>query len=513
MSKIIQKTLNISLATVLAMLVLLYIDVNVAHYCTQMDADIASEAVLASDIAGSGFLVPDTWVSSTEDRVISTPNLAALLYPIVGNNMNLAMGISCSIMMVILLAVMAVYFVQAGFELREISLIFVILLAVSDINTENQSILFLWACYYVSNFISLFINLIIYNSLIKNKKIQIIPLILSVVLALLNGLQGMRGCLYCYFPLVAMEIVRAFVFFINKRKYEKLALIWLAALAVINYAVAKVAGPDALGASRNIRHAGEKFISEVVPSLNSVINYRLVPVLVVITCILAVVGYCLTLKKLACEIRNYDDCESGNRQGILGTFAPVASLLICILSTTFTTVEVAPRYFITELFIVSIGMALFSRVFGEKIKVIVAACALIIGLFSLRYYYDGLIKGDNSRNTDESKVSVWMQENGYEYGYATFDYANSITTYSNNSVKVRSVNSMSEMEGCKWLSDSRWYPPTKSSDGECCYIATEYSESDLKTFIDKNNVQVVDEEEIGIFRVFVFDHDYTVWER
>ena len=44
------------------------------------------------------------------------------------------------------------------------------------------------------------------------------------------------------------------------------------------------------------------------------------------------------------------------------------------------------------------------------------------------------------------------------------------------------------------------------------YIASESKEADLKQFISENNVNVVRREEIGSFKVYVFDKDYTVWE-
>ena len=106
-----------------------------------------------------------------------------------------------------------------------------------------------------------------------------------------------------------------------------------------------------------------------------------------------------------------------------------------------------------------------------------------------------------------------MTENGYTYGYTTFDYANYITVMGNNAVKVRAVNNMAEMAGCKWLSDTTWYPPVKSQEGETCYIVSEAMTEDFNVFLETYEPEIVNTEEVGKFVIYVLDHDYTLWER
>ena len=131
------KKLSIVITTLLAAvfiaLVFIHIDINVNHYLAQMDADIASDTILTEVLYDNGFVTPDTWVGSTEVCVISAPNLAAFIYPLVGQNMNLSMGIACSIMMLLLLAVMMVYFKQIGFNWNEILASLIVLFSLSDI--------------------------------------------------------------------------------------------------------------------------------------------------------------------------------------------------------------------------------------------------------------------------------------------------------------------------------------------------------------------------------------------
>ncbi len=509
---------DILMALLLFVLIAIHLDVNIFHYCTQMDADIASEAVLVTDLAENGGIVPETWFSSTEKRVISSPNLGVFIYYLVGENMNLSIGIACNIMMIVLIIVMAIFLNNIGFDRREILSALILLLSLSNFHKENQSMLFLWAGYYVSNFITLFIMLILMKRCITAKKVSAKIYCISIILAVANGLQGMRGCLYCYVPILGTEIIRRIIIAAKGRKEESHTIsnkrengitLWVVLMAIINLVIAKLFGPYSLGGSRNIRHAGEKLFEEVLPAINDVINYNLVAVVIIVICILAIIGYVIMVYRTTTNKTTWNN----NEDLFVLTLAPVVSFAICALSLIFTTIEVAPRYFITELFIVAIGMALFIHMSQRRIKGLVSLIVVIIGIMAPIYYYDGLIIQDKSTNTDEYRVAQWMQDNGYQNGYATFDFANSITVYSNNKVKVRSVNSMKELEGCKWLTDSRWYPPVKSAERETCYIVTEHSEPDLKAFIYDNSANVIVTDKVGKFTIYLLDHDYTVWER
>ena len=70
---------------------------------------------------------------------------------------------------------------------------------------------------------------------------------------------------------------------------------------------------------------------------------------------------------------------------------------------------------------------------------------------------------------------------------------------------------MKDMEGCKWLSDVTWYPPTKSTDGATVYLVSESAKFDFDAFLKERNPVIVDSCEIGRYMVYVLDHDYTVW--
>ena len=517
-SEHIYTIVTLALAVVFCVLLWIHIDVNVRHYNVEMDADIASEAILSRDLYDNGFVTPDTWYASTANRIISAPNIAAFFYPVTGENMNLSMGIGCSVIMVLLFLFMFMYYKQIKFSWLEAFVAGILVLSLSDVKTENQSILFLWAAYYASHIITIYVISMIYNLVLKKKKIPIILWLVSIGLAVLNSMQGRHGSLFCYVPLLGVEILRRVCLLLcGKRNiFNNLQVVaWLVVTNIVAWFGSNVFGSYNMGASRNIRHAGEKFVDQVWPALGSVVNVKLMPILVwgVVACVVA--GYVVTFAMLVKEksFDAEDDCGGEGSYYLWSTLSHVASLVLWVLSGTFTTAEVAPRYFIIELFIVGVGASLFARKYGRYAGICVGVVVTVLGIMASRYYYRSLIVGDDYQNSDEYKVVCWMQDNGYEYGYATFDFANMITVYGNDSVKVRAVNSMSEVEGCKWLTDSDWYPPVKDASGETCYIVTEHTEPEFTIWMDENHVEALENTQVGKFTIYVLDHDYTLWER
>ena len=504
---------------VLAVLIGIHIDVNINHYCAQLDADLASDALLATVIADNGLVKPDTWYSSSGVRTISSPNIGAFFYKATGN-MYFSLGMACTILMFVLIALMAVSYRQLGFKLYEIFSALIVLFSLSDILSENQSVLFLWAAYYVAYYIALYLMLVFYNMCIRSGKISLWVWIVSLVVAICGGLEGLHAALYCYLPMLGIEILRLLWGLVHKEKKSLKILVWLSCNMLISLIVPMFIDSYGLGSSRNIRHAGEKFLTVVWPAMGEVVYFDIAPGVVIVLCILAAVGYIYTVAAiLRGKITDGEGAASKEGTDLLwGPLGPIASIVLVVLALTFTTREVAPRYFFPELFIIATGVGLFMNRFKrEGLKVqpsgLVAIVVVMLGILASRYYYNGLIAGDVSSRSGEAQVAAWMQEKGYEYGYATFDNANNITVIANNAVKIRPVNNMKDMEGCKWLADSTWYPPVKSSEGRTCYLVSEGAREDFDEFLRQRKPEIVEVTEVNRFTVYVLDHDYTVWEK
>ena len=94
----------------------IFVGANIFHYENYMDSDVAADTLLTEVLSQNNYMIPDNWYGSTEKCYISAPNFAAFLYPVLGD-LNLSMGIVCSVMFLILLVVMLLYYRKMQFGL------------------------------------------------------------------------------------------------------------------------------------------------------------------------------------------------------------------------------------------------------------------------------------------------------------------------------------------------------------------------------------------------------------
>lgn len=499
--KFFSNCIDAVLAVTLLVLIGVLVWANLFHYTAYMEADIASESLFIEVMHDAGSLFPSSWVSSSGLRIMTPTDLALIFYPLTGYDSNLALGIACSVMMVIVFLFMFLYMREAGFSTRQILLAAILVIAVNRPAQQVQKMLFLYAAYYTDQVISLFITLIVYEKFRKNGRLPVIGAVVTAILAVLNGLQGFHGLMYCYFPVVAVEVLRHLRSIIRKEKLSQIGMtIWVFALAAIAFCTSIFTDVYSPETSRNIRHAPEKFFGEVLPMIGNIFDTRRLLILTIAFALAAVLGYLLIYVKKAEDFR-------------WSSLSFIISVGGYILVTTFTTSIVSERYYMMIIFAIGVGVAFFARFFGGKVEYIVAGLVVIYGLVAAGNYTKALIINDNSQNTEMFRVAEWMKEKGYSYGYATFDHANTITVVAKGDVKVRALNNFADLEGCKWLSDENWYPPVKSSEGATCYIVSPAGKGDFQTYLTENDPKIIETTTIGSYEIYVLDHDYTVWER
>ena len=85
---------NIFLGILIVLLGAAFVYINLAQYRSGLNADVAAEGLLARVMWESKEWLPKEWYWGNELRIISTPNIAALLYGI-SESMCLSMGLSC----------------------------------------------------------------------------------------------------------------------------------------------------------------------------------------------------------------------------------------------------------------------------------------------------------------------------------------------------------------------------------------------------------------------------------
>ena len=82
---------------------------------------------------------------------------------------------------------------------------------------------------------------------------------------------------------------------------------------------------------------------------------------------------------------------------------------------------------------------------------------IIIGI-NVYTVYRPILKAEEPTASDALEVVNYLEENGYEMAYSTFENANKMTALSNGKVNVYAINSFETMDICKWLTNADGYP-------------------------------------------------------
>ena len=208
------KCLAVLLMVCVAAVMGTFIFLNIFRYTAQMDSDIGAEALNARAIWEHQSIVPEEFYPSTETRILNVNLLGALFYGLTGN-MNLSMGIACSVMMILLAALYAKLLRKLSFG-QIPTAAGVLLLLVIPGSMRHAQILFLYAVYYAIHCILMLVTLMVWLNVIHAAKGWRWQAAVAIALAAVISLSGLRAALICYAPLTALELVRTALFFVGK---------------------------------------------------------------------------------------------------------------------------------------------------------------------------------------------------------------------------------------------------------------------------------------------------------
>lgn len=483
--------------------------VNLAHYNYNINADIASEGLLARLIWESGEWVPSTWYVAEETRVFDVANVAALFYGIT-TNMQLSVGLACCVMTVGI--ILSAYYFVSGLKLERVQKeIFVLLCLVLPNNFMVIELFYLFASYYSPHIIVLFLTLGIYARALENK-LKPTYFVVTLVLHFMLGVQGVRGILVIAGPVFAVEIVRAMYIWYKKVKYtleDGKLLGWSFLLIVIGFAGGVL--PFAVGEdlSRNIRKAPAKFINSIIPDMLKSLGLQDAGTLIekIVLSFFIIVSVVVLVMVLERGIRKK---ELGAREWTyLVLFgSPIATAVIA----TFTTVESSGRYYFVFIMAMALAVALMWN-HKEKTKTIWLTI-FIVGIFVINFtkVYRPILQSVDLVNDSRYHVIQFLEESGYERAYSSFEQSNTMTSMCNGRVQVSPVASFEKMDVCKWMSSTDWYCPNVPFEEKTAYVVSEYFLSEFEKFREKHEDTIVFETKIGQYYIYGSDYNYSTLE-
>jgi len=551
-----------------------YTAINLFHYNQIMNSDIGAEPLLAREIWETGQIVPSTWYASSETEVFSIPVLAAPFYGLTGS-MNLAMGIALTIGAIALAMLVYQLARTVGMTGTASRAVVLLCLAVPG-SMENASMLYLFAGYYLTNTIAMMLTLLIYEKVAVciqtpgmctgsgERRVGpgpglTIGIAVSLGVAFLTGMNGMRSLLTIYLPLAGMEALY-WIFSVLFRgdlfrggtthKGEKEERIisgkslrkrgWLS-LLTLGYTAAVFLGglfPSSIhmGTTRNLRHGPEKLFREVLPALldcvgfaspSNVIRVLLVLLTAISFLILGIVlrfQFAAMMKPeegIACSVSGeetedsrHTGRQSTDRQRHLILFFWM-SLLFFMAANSFTTTETAPRYFYVSWIIMafSAGM-LWNRILtGSRHRYVPAAGCVITLLISSIFFtvYTLPVLREGAVVNEKDAITEWMAENDVHYGYAVFGIADEMTARCDGRVQVSAVADLGKLNINRWQSSKQWYCPFVDENTPAAYIVNKSELDQFKPQLEQHpDIRLAMETEH--YNVYYAEHNYSSME-
>lgn len=479
--KKIEKVYEVFLFGAVLLVTGLIVYTNLFHYCYRMNADIASEEVLAQLIWEGGEAIPKSWIPSTEYRILSSANLGALFYGIF-HNIEFAMGCASSILTFGILGSLYFFVSQFSFR-REEKLLFLLLCLILPNHFMMLELFYLFCSYYAVHIILLFLTLGVYVRLLGNARVHGVWQVLLILFSFTIGMQGLRGILVLNAPMFATEIVRQIVLWYKKewKKRDGYIAGWCTLLLLAGYA--GTFAPFSVGQeiSRNIRKGFPKLWEKVMPHVFEAMGFmgvegvgRVVPVCFLLVAIGVLIGCMIQLLK--------KNQECGQKPLIWAYILLWISLGATMAAVAFTTMESSKRYYFLIFPIMAFGFICFMHwVHGKASYLRVVGCALVLYLliFQIREIYLPVMESKEPAKSAEYEVCKYLQENHYEIAYTSFDKGNVITVLSQGAVRGAAVGSMESMDMCKWLSSTDWYVPNMPYHSRTAYVVPE---EDLEAF-------------------------------
>ena len=507
------------------MLLLCVILTNLFHYNYKMNSDIGAEAVLGRLIWDSKEIIPASWYPSTETRIIATPQVAALFYGLTGN-MDLSMGLACCTMTIGI--VLAIWFFMKKAGSGRISCLLMCLFCLGFAgNIIILELLYVFAGYYAIHVIAFFFILNCYSSLLQKewKKSKSLrrkmygKYMIGLILAFLLGMHGTRGILITFGPLFGIEMIRSLYERICRSRYqkkgiilgkqqEKISFLWVSGLLVLSFLGTKMPFSSGQEISRNIRNGFAKLIQVVLPDTWKAVGFSEGDTVRNICLGLLVLNVVIWVIVLLIHMLKWQELSSLEWCFLVTAASPVVTALI----VAFTTVESSERYYFMWIFSMAFaailsfeclrkGMTAGISAWKVLTVITLTTAGIVIGI-NIHTVYQPILNAEEPTASDALEVVNYLEENGYEMAYSTFENANKMTALSNGKVNVYAINSFETMDICKWLTNVDGYPEDGIADQDgVVYIVPEVCEEEItKRGSNEGEYQLLSE--MGVYKIW-----------
>lgn len=335
--------------------------------------------------------------------------------------------------------------------------------------------------------------------------------IIGLLLALLLGMQGTRGILITFGPLFGIEVIRTLyetiyykkiyyekVYFkkslegekIQMEQFNRIPFLWVIGLLIISFLGTKMPYSSGQESSKNIRNGFSKLFQTVLPDMWRAVGFSEgYPIRNICLAVLIINVVIWVVILIVCMLK-WQELNSLKWCFLVTAASPVVTALM----VAFSTVESSERYYFMWIFSMAFAMILDFEQGAESLSgqktddwknmdldgsglcqmrrkrgqhnrtvwltmtvIMLITAGIIIGI-KVYTVYRPILKSEEPTASDALEAAKYLEKNGDDMAYFTFENANKMTALSNGRVNVYAINSFATMDICKWLTDRNGYP-------------------------------------------------------
>lgn len=482
-----------------------------------LDSDMAAEMIFSRLLAQEGhiFASPD-WCYSTEFRFLYTHLIMGPLFRIL-NNWHAIRTIT-NLVFYGLLLVSYFYFLKPLKVSPKAAVLtsLLLLLPFSETMMLHMQIGNTYMSHVIIVFFYFGMFLRLWNSHRKMTWKKALLLFLYLALSVVCGISGIRYLLAMQCPLV----LTAFLFCVRSTQFQELrrspsrtkfyALLSGNSAASFFYSLLGFAG-SILGYGVNVLYISRHYSFQTYESTNFISIYDgvlLTRLQNALGALLMLFGYIpdrsvLSLRGLIsiisflliglfiyCTVKCFRRTEGSSFFAVL--FLITAFFVNCF-AFVFTTSTLVPRYYITVfVFVLPVLCFYFTK---ERLLFDKAVTALLLaGCLLLSTGKTVLSEITVDKNAAKRPVAEFLAENGYHFGYATYNNANIITELTNGQVEIANIWDPENLNDFKWSSPMKYYE-ADYHEGSVFLLLTQQEASACQNAASVQNGQVIYEDD------------------
>ncbi len=476
------KITKVSPYIILGISFLLVVFLNVFCHDHWLDSDMAAEMMFSDLLAKEGhlFATPD-WFYSTEFRFLYTHWIMGPLFRVFGD-WHVIRAVTNIVSYVLMVG--AYFYAMKPLKVRKglvITTAALLLLPFSETMMTHM----VMGNTYMFHVIIVFWFFGLYLRLAEGKRGKLfgVNLLLFLALALICGVSGVRYLLALQCPLVLAALVyllksEDFAAFRQNVKAESLVSeckkLWkCSAMRYLWYGVLGAVGSVA-GYGINVLYVSKNYVFQTYDATNFIAVYQgvfferlqnalgsllmlfgYIPDKGVISLrgIVTLAAFAMLAVFVYVSVRA---CKKSAGQRLFVSLFLAVSFVLNVFVFVFTTSTMVPRYYLT-IFIFVLPVLCFymeqEKLYFDKavVTLLLAGCILLAtGKTVLSYL-------SVDKNADKRVVAEFLQENSYDFGYASYWNANIITELTDGQVEIANVLDPVSLEYFKWSSPMKYY--------------------------------------------------------